>query len=239
MYSSEGVSVFSLYLEAVPVLPGSHILTAIYPSSTYGHTPTQESTLCSVIEYKTIPFTLPGEIPFMKLSLSQTFTSYCADTTLFLPLSLSLSFPWSISLSSFQIPRQQCWEAGLARQVCSYQLLPWGMASGKSSFSFKHPVWVQQLDPEGKTEIQLFGYAAARAQQAGWLYWPSGAVGSDDEAWLITCWYQRREGHCMSRELRSWPIVPGWFQWHGTAQVLYYSIFLPSISAISCTLQNK
>lgn len=72
MYSMEGNAVLFL-IETVPVFLVSHIFHA-WPM-TYGCMLAQESTLSKVIQYKTIPFILPGKIPFTKLSLSQTFTN--------------------------------------------------------------------------------------------------------------------------------------------------------------------
>lgn len=83
-----------------------HVPWSIYVC---GFTLTQETTLSSVIWDKTIPFILPVEIQFTKLSLSQTFTNTELTQPHFSPsLSLAL-YPLYLSLLSLWITWQGCW----------------------------------------------------------------------------------------------------------------------------------
>lgn len=127
---------FCFYLETVTVLI-SYIFYCYFPYSTYGCMLAQESTLSIVIQYKTIPFILPGEIAFPKLSLSQTFT----NTELTQPhFSLSLSLYPCLGLFLSQAFRSHVsyveWSGPCKRSVL-VSIAP----------REKHKVWVQQLDP--------------------------------------------------------------------------------------------
>lgn len=136
MHSSVGIYAFRLFRN-FPVLlimldfpsPGTCCINACQEKKAH---------FFNVIQYKTIPFILPGEIPFTRLSLSRTFT----NTELMQPcLSLSLSSPSRVILFS-QAFRSHVSNVeqlgGPPGKVCQYQLLPWGTSSEKSSFAFKY-----------------------------------------------------------------------------------------------------
>lgn len=51
----------------------TYLTDVVIPPAFYGRMPAREATYSEVIQYETIPFIVPGEIPFPKLPLSQTF----------------------------------------------------------------------------------------------------------------------------------------------------------------------
>lgn len=125
------------YSETVTVLLISHIFDCHFPNWMDGCMLAQESTLSNVIQYETIPFILPGELPFTKLSLSQTFT----NTELTQPhFSLSLSPCLCLSLSeAFRSHGSD---------------VEWPGPCRRSALVSIAPREKQQLDAEHKTGVQ-------------------------------------------------------------------------------------
>lgn len=156
--------------------------------------------LCNSIQNHTIYS--PGRNSIYKaLSLSNIYKHW-ADATfsfsgsviiLVASFSLKLLDPMSAMLSSRGALQEKCVSIN-----CSHGERHLRRALLPSNIQREFSSWITRQ----KCNI-AFPACFGRIWKPCSLSWPSECVGSDDEAWLIVCGYQRRQGCWMTRALRS------------------------------------
>lgn len=193
---------------------------------TYGCMLAQGGIFSNVTQYETIPCILPGEIPFAKLSLSQTFTNteltqprFSPSLCVGLSSSLKLLDPMALRLSG----RGHCRKSVLV-----------SIASKKNDICkglFRLRAYTVSLTTMLHTRNRFSGMLQGQLVILNFR-----DTASDDEAWLIMCGYQRREGYCMRAVLRSVMMLSVMWDSFHFESTGYYLRQLFGLSVISSTL---